>query len=84
MVRQQYFQQSDYVIEKRLGRRIAELRKAKGFTQQTLAERTGYSVEFVSLVERGINAPAVSGCEVVAKALGVSVAELFTFKEGRR
>jgi transcriptional regulator with XRE-family HTH domain len=72
------------VIEKQLGQRIAALRKAKDYTQQTLAEKTGYSVEFISLVERGINAPSVAGCAVVAKALGVSVAELFTFKEGRK
>lgn len=72
------------MIERRLGRRIAELRKARGLTQQALAEKTGYSVEFVSLVERGINAPSVSGCANVADALGVSVAELFTFTEARR
>ena len=72
------------MIEKQLGQRIAALRKAKAYTQQTLAEKTGYSVEFISLVERGINAPSVAGCAVVAKALGVSVAELFTFKEVRK
>lgn len=69
------------MIEKKLGLRIAELRKQKSYTQQKLAEKTGYSVEFISLVERGINAPSVAGCAVVAKALGVSVAELFTFDD---
>ena len=72
------------MIEIQLGRRIAELRKAKGFTQEALAEKTGYSVEFISLVERGINAPSVAGCAAVAKALGVTVAELFTFREPRK
>ena len=72
------------MIEKQLGRRIAELRKAKKYTQEKLAEKTGYSVEFISLVERGVNAPSVAGCAQVAKALGVSVAELFTFKEAQR
>ena len=72
------------MIEKKLGRRIAELRKANNCTQQRLAEKTGYSIEFISLVERGINAPSVAGCELVAKALGVSVAELFAFDEVRR
>lgn len=72
------------MIEKQLGRRIAELRKTKNYTQEILAEKTGYSVEFISLVERGVNAPSVSGCALVAKALGVSVAELFTFKEAQR
>ena len=72
------------MIEKQLGRRIAELRKAKGFTQERLAEKSGYSVEFISLVERGVNAPSVAGCALVAKALGVSVPELFTFQEAKR
>lgn len=72
------------MIEKKLGRRIAELRKAKRYTQQRLAEKTGYSIEFISLVERGINAPSVAGCESVAKALGVSVAELFTFESSAK
>lgn len=72
------------MIGKQLGRRIAELRKTKGFTQEKLAEKTGYSVEFISLVEREVNAPPVAGCAVFAKALGVTVAELFTFQETRR
>lgn len=72
------------MIEKQLGQQIAKLRRSKGYTQQVLAEKVGYSVEFISLVERGINAPSVAGCAVLAKALGVSVAELFTFKEGRK
>jgi transcriptional regulator with XRE-family HTH domain len=68
------------VIEKALGKRIAELRKAKGFTQEQFAEKSGYSVEFVSLVERGVNAPAVAGLEKIAKVLGVEVKDLFDFR----
>lgn len=72
------------MIQKKLGRRIATLRRGKGYTQERLAERTGYSVEFISLVERGVNAPSVVGCAALAKALGVSLAELFTFEEARK
>jgi transcriptional regulator with XRE-family HTH domain len=70
------------VIEKKLGLRIAELRRAKKLTQQQLAEKSHYSVEFISLVERGINAPSVAGCELIAKALNVPLAELFVFGGG--
>lgn len=69
------------MIEKVLGKRIAELRKAKGLTQEQLAEKSGYSVEFVSLVERGVNAPAVAGLEKIAKVLGVEVKDLFDFRK---
>jgi transcriptional regulator with XRE-family HTH domain len=39
----------------------------------------GCSVEFVSLVERGVNAPSVAGLADFAKVLKVDVKELFTF-----
>jgi transcriptional regulator with XRE-family HTH domain len=67
------------VIAKALGKRVAELRKARGLTQEELAERSGYSVEFISLVERGVNAPAVAGLEKIAKALKVPIKDLFDF-----
>jgi len=46
-----------------------------------MAEALGCSVEFVSLVERGVNAPSVAGLEKFAKILKVEVKELFTFKK---
>jgi len=70
------------VIEKDLGQRIADLRKARELTQQELAELCGYSVEFVSLVERGVNAPSVAGLAKIAKALKVQVRDLFDFGKG--
>lgn len=51
-------------------------------TQEQLAESVGCSVEFISLVERGVNAPSVARLEAFAKALGVAVKDLFSFKEG--
>ena len=41
--------------------------------------KSGYSIEFISLVERGINAPSVDGCERIAKTLHISVKDLFDF-----
>ena len=67
------------MIKEKLGKRIAALRKEAGFTQETFSEATGYSVEFISLVERGINAPTVEGCEKIAKALRIQVKDLFDF-----
>ncbi len=67
------------MLKKQLGKRIATLRQAAEFTQAKLAEKSGYSIEFISLVERGINAPSVEGCERIAKTLNVSVKDLFDF-----
>jgi transcriptional regulator with XRE-family HTH domain len=69
------------VLQKKLGLRIAELRRLRKVTQEQLAEAVGCSVEFVSLVERGVNAPSVAGLEKFAKALKVDARELFTFAE---
>lgn len=68
-----------------LGRRIATLRKRSGFTQEQFAEAAGYSVEFISLVERGVNSPTVAGIERIANVLKVEAKVLFTFeKEGSK
>jgi len=67
------------VLQKKLGQRIAALRKKQGLTQEALAEVIGCSVEFISLVERGVNAPSVAGLQGFADALKVDVRDLFTF-----
>ncbi|OGV68095.1 MAG: hypothetical protein A2283_18835 [Lentisphaerae bacterium RIFOXYA12_FULL_48_11] len=64
-------------IKKQLGKRIAELRREKGLTQEAFAEKADYSVEFVSFVERGINSPSIEGCERIAKALNIRLRDLF-------
>ena len=72
------------MLQKKLGKRIAALRKARKLTQEQMAEALGCSVEFISLVERGVNAPSVAGLEKFAKILKVEVKELFHFEEGKR
>ena len=72
------------MLQRKLGRRIAALRKTRKFTQEQLAEAVGCSVEFISLVERGVNGPSIAGLEQFAKILKVDVRELFTFEEKKR
>ncbi len=72
------------MLQKKLGQRIADLRRSKELTQEQLAEAVNCSVEFISLVERGVNAPSVAGLEKFAKVLKVEVRDLFTFEKGRR
>ena len=72
------------MLQKKLGQRIASLRKGRKLTQEQLAEAVGCSVEFISLIERGVNAPSVSGLEKFAKILKVEVRELFTFEEKKQ
>ena len=72
------------MLQKELGARIANLRRSRGLTQEQLAEAVDRSVEFISLVERGVNAPSVSGLERFAKALKVEVRDLFDFTRRTR
>lgn len=72
------------MLQKRLGRRIADLRRMRKFSQEELAKAVHCSVEFISLVERGVNAPSVARLADFAKALKVEVKELFDFPEKNR
>ena len=72
------------MIKQALGQRVATLRRAKGLSQDVLGEKSHYSTEFISLVERGVNAPSVEGLYRIASALGVQVRDLFDFGGGAR
>jgi transcriptional regulator with XRE-family HTH domain len=72
------------MLQKKLGRRISELRRLRKLTQEQLSEALGCSVEFISLVERGVNAPSVASLADYAKILKVEVRDLFTFDDKKR
>jgi transcriptional regulator with XRE-family HTH domain len=49
-------------------------------TQERFAETLSISVDFLSLIERGINAPSFDTLEQIAKRLRLPVSELFKFE----
>ncbi|MCH8992237.1 MAG: helix-turn-helix transcriptional regulator [Acidobacteria bacterium] len=57
------------------GRRVRELRKKLGFSQEELAHRAGLHYTYVGGIERGERNPALVNIGKIAAALGVSVAE---------
>jgi transcriptional regulator with XRE-family HTH domain len=59
-----------------IGQRIAEARKARGLTQQTLAQRSAISVSLLRKVEQGSRDATPALTAAVAKALGVDVTSL--------
>ena len=59
--------------------RIRSIRHERKLTQEQFAERVGISVDFLSLIERGINAPSFETIEQMAKRLRVPVRALFDF-----
>lgn len=62
------------------GKRIRSIRRERGMTQEEFAELTGISVDFLSLIERGINAPSFDKLERMADGLKMPVWELFDFR----
>ena len=64
-------------LKRRFGKRIRELRIARAYTQEAFAERCGFDRTYISGIERGVRNPSLDAIEILAKTLGVSVAELF-------
>ncbi len=61
---------------KLVGRNAARLRAAAGLTQEQLAERSGFSQQYISGLEQGRRKPTVVTLHELATALGVSHVEL--------
>jgi len=53
-------------------------------TQEEFAETLDMSVDFLSLMERGRNAPSLETLDKIAKRLRMSVADLFTSNTSSR
>jgi transcriptional regulator with XRE-family HTH domain len=64
-------------VHKKLGKRIAELRKKKGFSQEAFAHECGFHRSYMGAVERGEKNITLAMVNKVAKALRISLAELF-------
>lgn len=60
----------------RVTNNLVRLRHATGLTQQELASKAGVSRATIYLIEAGEGDPRLSTLELLAKALGVDVAEL--------
>ncbi|WP_027363938.1 cupin domain-containing protein [Desulfotruncus alcoholivorax] len=65
-------------MDKELGQKIKEVRTSKGMTLKDLSEKTGLSISFLSLVERGLASIAIASLRSVAEVLGVDLAYFFS------
>ena len=66
-------------LRKQFGSHLREIRVRRGMTQERFAETLEMSVDFLSLIERGINAPSFEMLEKISKKLRMTPADLFTF-----
>ncbi len=63
-------------IEQRFAHHLRRVRLLKGVTQAVLAERTGLTIGYISLIELGERAPSIDTMSVLTKALGVDPVEM--------
>jgi transcriptional regulator with XRE-family HTH domain len=68
-------------LRNRFGKRLRYIRRHKDLTQEQLAEAVGISIEFLSNLERGVNAPSFETLEKLATVLEVHVQAFFEFPE---
>ncbi len=68
-------------LRNRFGKRLRYIRRHKDLTQEQLAEAVGISVEFLSNLERGVNAPSFETLEKLATVLEVRVQAFFEFPD---
>ena len=65
----------DSVLAK-LGLNVRKRREARELTQETLAERASLDPTYISGIERGLRNPGIKNVAKLAKALGLTTAEL--------
>lgn len=65
-------------MRKLVGRNVERLRRAKGMTQEQLAERSGFSQQYISGLENGQRNPTVVTLYEIACAIDVSPVDLLT------
>jgi transcriptional regulator with XRE-family HTH domain len=68
---------SDVEIQRRFGKRMRDLRKQKGFSQESLALVCGLDRTYIGGVERGERNISLVNIHKIAAALGVRAKELF-------
>lgn len=66
-------------ILRKFGNRIRELRNEKEWSQETLADKTGFHRTYIGMIERGERNLSLKNVEVFARSFGLSISELLKF-----
>lgn len=68
-------------MEKTIGKKLYDLRKQSGFTQDYVAEKLGVSAQAVSKWENDIACPDIMTLPSIAELYGITIDELFKKEE---
>ncbi len=63
-------------VQQRLGKRVREKRNELGLSQEAFADKCKLDRTYISGIERGKRNVSLVNIEVIAKSLGISIAEL--------
>ncbi|HOO27980.1 MAG TPA: helix-turn-helix transcriptional regulator, partial [Lachnospiraceae bacterium] len=61
--------------------KLKKIRKQKKLTLKDMSELTGFSISFLSQMERGISPVTLTSLKKITKALGISMKEIFHEEE---
>ncbi len=67
-------------LQQKLGARIRELRKQRGYTQEILAEKINIGVRSLRKIELGNGMPSASTMEKLTTVFNITASELFDFE----
>lgn len=68
-------------MRKLVGRNVRRLRIARQLTQEQFAERSGFSQQYISDLERGRRNPTIVSLYELAQALGATLIALLEVEE---
>ena len=60
-----------------LGWRVRQLRESKGWTQESFAVRASLDRSYIAGIEAGLRNPSTKAVAKLARALGVTLSQLF-------
>lgn len=69
-------------LSQKFGSCVRELRLAAGMSQAVFGEKSGFYQTYLSRIERGQANPSLNAMDVIAKALGLTIFDLFDHMRG--
>jgi transcriptional regulator with XRE-family HTH domain len=66
-------------IQQKFGKRVRQLRKSKGWSQEEFADECGLHRTYIGAIERGERNVSLNNIHAIAKALKITVKELFDY-----
>lgn len=67
-----------YDVNFALGNVLRKYREGRGLAQDEFAELCGISRAYYGRIERGEHSPTIEKCQLIASALNIRLADLFT------